>query len=412
MKIAVFARAHRRVILEILAISCALATIVAMSFQMRLSRGLLLANGMPLFGDFMSFWSAGRIVLEGHVALVHDPHALMAAHREAVPGLTKYFPWRSPPTFLLLMTPLALLPYAPAALIFIAVGVALYIFGMRGLMRTARGLIFALSTPTALLQFGSFQIGFAMAGLWALALRWLDKRPIVAGAAIAAMAIKPHLAILWPLFLAAQGRWRVFVAAGAFTAAFVLIAGLTFGFDSYARFFADLGEAQGLVTRRGLPPNTLASLYANLLSLHVPANFAMAAHVASALAAVSLAVVIFRRRDPASSAAALAAATLLVSPYLFFYDTMILAPAVALLARDAPLTWRALSVYALAFLAGAGALWIGLIVAAPICPLAAWSVLALAAGRAKLGRRETARAETVPREHEERRPDQAEAHRV
>lgn len=370
----------KRAQLEILALLAALITTGVMLSQLDGARGLLLGSGMPMFGDFMAFWSAGRLALQGQVAHVHDGVALMAAHREAIPDLDKFFPWRSPPIFLLVMAPLALAPYAVAALLFLGASLSLYLWSLRRLLPDRRALLFAITCPTSVLQIGSVQLSFAITAFTALALHWLERRPLAAGAAIAALVVKPHLAVLWPVMLAVQGRWRTFIAAAIGTIVLALAAGLVFGFDSYARFLADLDDAQGLVARLGLPPNTLASLYANLLYLRAPSWLAIGAHAVSALAAVSICVLIWRRGDMAASGAALAAGTLLISPYLFFYDALLLSVSVALLARG-PQSRAAIAIYSFAFLVGVLVLWVGRYLTLPFCPAAAWALLLLALAR-------------------------------
>ena len=51
------------------------------------------------------------------------------------------------------------------------------------------------------------------AGLAALALHLLGKRPVVAGVVIGLLAIKPQLAVVFPFVLIAARAWRTFAAA-------------------------------------------------------------------------------------------------------------------------------------------------------------------------------------------------------
>jgi hypothetical protein len=163
-----------------------------------------------------------------------------------------------------------------------------------------------------------------------LALYWLDKRPRLSGAFIGLLAIKPHLAILWPVLLLLSGRWRAFAAACASTVVFVLLAGSVFGFESYARFFDNLGASQELINADRIGTPAFASLYASVLNLGAPMTAAAVAHAVSAVAALGASALIFRRGDLSLSGAALCAATLLISPYLFFYDFTLLAVGAAL----------------------------------------------------------------------------------
>jgi hypothetical protein len=194
------------------------------------------------------------------------------------------------------------------------------------------------------------------------------------------LAIKPHLAILWPLFLALSGRWRAFAAAAIAAIAFVVLAGLTFGFDAYDRWFDSLTASQRLITEQRITTPAYASLYANLIGLGVAPAFAMVLHAISAAASVITACLLFRSGCRDLAGAALCAATLLVSPYLFFYDfTLLLIGAALLGAPRTPLEFVA------AILTwGAGfTVAVGEFVALPICPLAAWLVLVAAFMRAR-----------------------------
>src|SRR5262245_44541994 len=105
---------------EIGAIAVALALLAVMVWRLAGAHGLVLANGQPLFGDFIAFWSAGRAALDGRAAEVHDVNVIWTYHQIAAPGVRYMAPWNSPPTFLLIMSALAALPYAVAALLFLA----------------------------------------------------------------------------------------------------------------------------------------------------------------------------------------------------------------------------------------------------------------------------------------------------
>jgi hypothetical protein len=135
-----------------------------------------------------------------------------------------------------------------------------------------------------------------------------------------------------------------------------------------------------LISEQRITTPAYASLYANLLGLGVSHTVAISLHALSGIAGVLLACSLFRTKDIAISGAALCAATLLVSPYLFFYDfTLLLIGAALLGAPRNPLDYAAAI-----FAWGAGlTVAIGGHIALPICPLAAWLVLAAAFMRAR-----------------------------
>ncbi len=364
---------------EIAALAAAAALVGFLLWKLFDAHNMTLPNGQPLFGDFISFWSAGRATLDGHIEQIHDRRFLFTYPQMIAPDVRYVALWNSPPTFLLIACVLALAPYPVSAIAFFLATLALFVWAMRLALPDARALIFPLTAPAVLYQAGTVQVGLLITSVTGLALHWLDKRPRVAGALVALLAIKPHLAVLWPLLLALSGRWRVFRAAANGTAAFVGAAGLAFGFDAYERFFENLVASQRLISEQQITTPAYASLYANLIDLGAPLVLATAAHAVSAAAAALAACWLFSRAEKAVAGAALCAATLLISPYLFFYDFTLLLLGAALLGP--PRDRFALAAAVLAWAAGLS-IALGYIAPLPLCPLAAWAVLAAALRRA------------------------------
>jgi len=403
--------------LELIAVIIAGSMLAMMLMRVSTAQNMALDTGQPVFGDFIAFWSAGRAALDGHADQVHDRALIFSYHKLAAPDVRFVAPWNSPPTFLLPMAAFALLPYPTAAILFLVLTGALYLYAARKLLPDARALIFAMTLPAAFFQIGTVQTGLLIAGVSALALYWLDRKPLRAGALIGVLAIKPHLALLWPLLLALSGRWRAFAAAAVSTLAFALLAGAVFGFDSYVRFLDNLSASQDLIAGQRITTPAYASLYANLLDMGAAPALATALHALSAGAAVLIAAWLFTdsrnivipglaKREPgiqgpplrqlrldsglglrpprndektALQGATLCAATLLVSPYLFFYDFTLLAVGAALLGapRD-----RFELVAAIFAWSAALSLTLGYFAPIPLCPLSAWLVLIAAMRRA------------------------------
>jgi hypothetical protein len=370
-----------RRVFELIAVAIAAAIAVTLGVLLSRADGMVLANGQAVFGDFISFWSAGRATLDGHAAQLHDRSLIFSYHQLAAPGVEFVAWWNSPPTFLLIVTPLALLPFPVAAIVFLIGSGAIYFAAARKLLPDARALIFAATLPTAVFQLGTVQAGLLIAGVSGLALCWLDRRPIAAGALVSALAIKPHLALLWPLLLALSGRWRAFAAAAVGTTLFCGLAALVFGPQSFVRFFENLRDSQGITSEQLIRTPAYASLYGNLLDAGASQTLAAVAHGVSAFAALAVSIWLFRRGGRDAAGAALCAATLLISPYLFFYDFTLLAVGAALL--GAPRDRFEMAAIVAAWSAGLS-LTIGYLAPVPLCPLAAWLIL-LASARRALG---------------------------
>ncbi|MGE0740306.1 MAG: glycosyltransferase family 87 protein [Hyphomonadaceae bacterium] len=370
----------KRWMFEAAAIAVAATMLGFMLWRLAGAHDMSLPSGQPLFGDFIAFWSAGRAALDGHAAEVHDRALIFSYHTMVAPDVRFVAPWNSPPTFLLVACGLALMPYGVSAIVFLVATLAFFLLVMRSLLPDARALIFAASAPAVVYHAGTVQAALLVSGVTGLALAMLDKRPRLAGLLVALLAIKPHLALLWPLFLLLSRRWVAFVAAALGTVAFVVLAGLVFGFETYISFAENLAASQRLISSQQITTPAYASVFANLLDLGAPTAVAGAAHAASAVLALAVSSWLFWRGDRAVAGAALCAATLLMSPYMFFYDYTLLLMAAAVL--GAPRSPYELAAYVFAWGAGL-TVAVGYYLPLPICPLAAWLMLGVCVTRAR-----------------------------
>jgi len=308
---------------------------VAMWWVVRSLPSLVDPHGKPVGYDFITFWSAARLALDGSPVAAFDATAIAATQHQAVPGMgDTLFLWHYPPTFLLLVLPLGLLSYPAALIVFSGATAALWAGLVRALFRDPRAWLVAAATPAGLVNFVDGQNGFLTAGLAGFALVQLDRRPRLAGMLIGLLAIKPHLGVLFPVAFLAGRRWQALVSA-AVTAIVFTLAGVTvFGWPTTVAFLRDLPSLRDIVDRAGLPWGQMPSPYVLMLSLRAPAVLAA---LVQGMAALAAAVCVWRawRRDDAPSearAAVLMVGSLLVSPYLFTYDWTWLAVALAFLA--------------------------------------------------------------------------------
>ncbi|MES1200827.1 MAG: glycosyltransferase family 87 protein [Pseudomonadota bacterium] len=382
----------QRLVWEIGAIGTALAIMAFYAKSLATMQGMVV-NRQPLFGDYIAFWSAGKLALAGHANQVHDTAALFAQHKLAIPGLTVVAPWNSPPTWLLVCSLFALLPYPVAAVTFLVFSAIIYFIAARKILPDARALIFAATLPAAVYEIGSVQVGIIIAGMAALAILWMDKRPIAAGVLMGLLTFKPHLAVLWPVMLLLSGRWKTLAAAAGTAIVFALAAGLVFGFQTYTNFLHNLHYAYSLFTDRKVSVRTFASLYGDLRGLGMPHWLALAIHSANGAAAFVLACWVFWKGDRNTQGIALCAATLMLSPYLFFYDSALLGVAAALI-------WSPRNKFeAAAVVVGWGAgltVALGAFMPIPVCPIAAWMLLGVALMRTGFKLTETAAPDLAP----------------
>lgn len=201
-------------------------------------------------GDFVSFWTAGQLALQGRAADAYSevPHffAQLALHKDPEWGYLAFF---YPPYFLLLCAALALLPYFPALCLWLVATCAGYAAALRamvpkGLRERESAWVLFLGYPAVMVNAGFGQNGFLSTALLGGAAVWLDRQPVLAGICIGCLSYKPQLGIVVPLALAVAGRWRCFAAAAATVLVLAAAATLAFGTGIWPIFLADMAEAQ------------------------------------------------------------------------------------------------------------------------------------------------------------------------
>jgi alpha-1,2-mannosyltransferase len=86
-----------------------------------LSRDGVDRTGKPIGTDFVSFWTAARLVRAGDIAAPYRPATHEASEQAAFPTATvRYYAFFYPPVALPLFLPLAALPYLVALVVWLA----------------------------------------------------------------------------------------------------------------------------------------------------------------------------------------------------------------------------------------------------------------------------------------------------
>jgi hypothetical protein len=292
-------------------------------------------RGKPFGYDFMAYWSTARLVLAGHAATAFDGDAITAVQHMAVPFLPNiWFPWHYPPIFMLFVAPLGLMPYPAALAAFTLGSAAIWAAFVRRLFADPRAWIVAAAMPAGLINLLDGQNAFVTAALAGFALLCLDRRPVLAGVLIGLLAVKPHLAVLFPLALLAERRWATIASAAATVLALATASLLAFGWQTWAVFLRHLPVSQAMADAGAVPWGTMPSPYVFALSLGATVDVARVSQVLVALFAAVCVWRAWRHRGASfeAKAATLMAASLLVSPYLFYYDLTWAAVAIAWLA--------------------------------------------------------------------------------
>lgn len=271
--------------------------------------------------DFQAFWGAGRLIMAGQSWSAYDVVAEQGAQAASHTG--HFVPFVNPPPYLFLAAPLAMMPYGAAWLAWALGGWAVWFAVCRRLL-PGQSLIL-LSCPAAYLAACHAQNGFVTGALLVggvMALSRADRRgDRIAGALFGALVIKPHLALLVPLWLIAGRRWGALGAMAVSTVLLCLLALIVFGPQTWAAWPHSFPVSAALIEHGGRAFFLrMATPYA-LIRVLVGANAALAGQIVIMLA---MATMVWRetRRDGVNAAtgALMLAATAMASPYLFSYD--------------------------------------------------------------------------------------------
>lgn len=300
-----------------------------------MSANLVDYKGKPLGYDFITFWAGSLLVLSGEAAASFDFARIFAAERIAVPANSQTFLWHYPPTFHLVVLPLALLPYLAAYLAWIASTFAAFAWVVRRFAPRPEALWLLIAFPGTFINAFHGQNGFLIAALFGGALLLLRERPALAGLLFGLMSCKPQLGLLVPLALLFGRQWTAFAAAAATTFAFVVLSAVVIGADAWLAFWKNLPVVRLLLDSGDLPWAKIPSLYIALRMLGLSATPAYALHALLALGVAATVAEVWRRgRSPMLNGAVLVTGGLLVPPYLFDYDLALLAIPIAILAWD------------------------------------------------------------------------------
>jgi arabinofuranan 3-O-arabinosyltransferase len=290
----------------------------------------------PIANDFVNVWAAGKLALDGNAAGAYDWTVQQAAENRAVGyDFDGYYGWHYPPPALFFAAAIATLPFLTAAIVWLVATLTAYATAICTVLGVRTGIMFALGFPAAIWNVTAGQNGFLTAALIGGTLGLLERNPALAGICLGLLTYKPQFGVLFPLVLIADRRWLTLAVATAVAGAFAALSWLVFGAASWQAFvhWAPI-SSHVLIDQGGLDWYRLQSVFALVRAHGGSETLAWTAQATVSLGLAVGLIWLWRRRVPFElKAAALAAATLLATPYLFMYDLVVLAVAVAFLLR-------------------------------------------------------------------------------
>ena len=335
---------------------------IALAFQLLVlfvlicgTHGLIVRPTRPTTTDFVSFYAAGRLAIDGRPQAAYDPAAHFAAERRATANGIDYVHFFYPPVFLLVCDVIGRLPYLLAFVLFEGLSLAFLLSALRRILcrETPSWLLAVVSFSPLIWSIGVGQNSCLSAALFAWGLLLLRRgRDVLGGAVLGLLLFKPHLGLLLPVALLAGRRWRAMGGAAASVIGAVGSSLSLFGVGCWNAFASTLMHASAAFAHGQVVSfTTLASSYgaARLIGCARADALALEGIVdALVVATICCAWRPASRIDPDLRSAILVSATLLVTPVVLFYDTTLLVVAAAFLrrTRSVPAGWTSIGLAA------------------------------------------------------------------
>lgn len=326
----------------LLVLAAGVLLIAAASFAIAIatSDNLFTKAGPIIGGDYIVFREAALAAGGPDMAAIYDLDTLDARFEETYPGKgVAGLVWMYPPTMSLVIAPFALPPYLASFALWVAAFAGLFLATARRLWRDPTALFFIIASPAFYLALITGQNGFLTAALIALAGAFARSRPIIAGVAAGLLTVKPQLGLLIPIAFLAAGCWRAIFVAAATALALAALSVAVYGPDVWVAFIDSVLSHSARMDDGGFPFNKIVTPLAFLITLGAPLAIAAPVQLGCSLAAAAYIALIWRRvADDDLRAAALSTAALIATPYAFYYELIIAAPALLLIARRAVAT--------------------------------------------------------------------------
>ncbi|MBI9012894.1 MAG: DUF2029 domain-containing protein [Clostridiales bacterium] len=290
--------------------------------------GLFMIKDSMMGIDFSAFYSAGKMTLEGNSYLVYD---ILEHHNvlEGVLGMEIPFllAWFYPPIFLLLVTPLVLLPFKLAMVFWLTSTFIIYMIAVKKISLSPKGMYAAMCFPGVLMNLNWGQNGFLTVGLFGLGIYNLEKRPLVSGMMFALLCFKPHFAIVAFIVLLFSKLWKVFFSAVFFLLVLVILSSGIFGLDTWIVYIKAQLNTPSIILE-SIWKSTAAiqpSVYSSLKVIGMPGKLALIFQLMMTTCMFLITLWTWRNINSLSMRGTiLVLGTLLCTPYYAQYDLILL----------------------------------------------------------------------------------------
>lgn len=312
--------------------------------------------------DFFMIWSSAKFAVSHPVAEIYDNQILHRFQVDLGDYPTTYRPFVHPPSFLLIILPLAFVSYYVAFVAWSLLTFLAYFIAARCKQLGSTATFLTLFAPATIITLTFGQTGFLSAALILGGFRLIATRPFLSGTLFGLASVKPQLGILVPVALISARLWRTFAAAGATVLILIIASSMAFGWSMWPLWLSKLISHADWVAE--IKDRYNPTITATLIFLGVEPAMARTVQLGVAAGVAIIIWMCFRRGVTILAAAVLLVGTLLATPYAVVYDLPMVTSAVVAVLADKSRTETNLTI------AEAGALSLAL--ALPIIVMETW----------------------------------------
>ncbi|MEO0607153.1 MAG: glycosyltransferase family 87 protein [Pseudomonadota bacterium] len=251
-------------------------------------------------------------------------------------GLTMPRNWSYPPSFILFLLPLAILPYAMSYSVWVIAGLTVFAGASLKSIRQAaanlrrHALLLALA-PASLINAFFGQNGFITGVLLYLGVRLASSRPVLSGICIGLLTIKPQLGLLIPFMLILTRNWTAIASATVTAMALFLLSGLFFGWQAWIDYVELAVPFQRYVMEEwsGLFLKMMPSAYAVGRQFGLDPTLCLLLQAPMTILAIGLTIWLYAkpRHNREATELLFLLCVFMATPYSFNYDMTALMPA-------------------------------------------------------------------------------------
>ncbi len=282
--------------------------------------------GKPLGSDFVAFYAASKLALQGDPAGIYSIAKIHVLEKLVIGADVGLRPWHYPPSFLIIVIPLSLFPYCISFGLWILSTLYGYLWMVRRIAPHRLTPWLFLAFPPAINNLFYGQNGFLSTMLLGGGLLLLDSRPFMGGLLLGVLSYKPQLAILLPVALLAGRNWRALIGAVVSAISLALISLIVFGIATWKAFFHNIPYATEVLKYHKEYWSNMPTIFAGARFLGAGLPMTEVLQGAIALAAMGVVAWIWWRGVSLPlRASSLTLAIFLTAPFAFEYDLALIA---------------------------------------------------------------------------------------